>query len=377
MRAEGAEPRARLALVLKGDPRDPRSWSGVPSKLADALEEIGCEVVPINAEVPRGRTFRHRFKMTWADQEASRVFAAASGLVVRSKLAGSGGVDGVIALDSGYLIGGHVPVVSFDDMTVAQAMRQGDDPVYQGLGERAAARWQARQQKIYDRCHACCAAARWAAESIHEDYGVPNEKIHVVGFGHNVEIEVSERDWSVPRFLFVGGDWQRKRGGAIVEAFQKLRETHPEAELDLVGGHPPIEAPGINGHGRLPLGSESGERIYYELLRKSTCYVMPSSFEPLGIAYLDAATAGMPCIATTSGGARDAVAESGLLVDPDDDAALLPAMIEMSDPETARRMGAAARRHSDLYTWRAVAERVLRAFDLPAIDNDKLAAYIA
>ena len=377
MRAEGAAPRARLALVLKGDPRDPRSWSGVPSKLADALEEIGCEVVPINAEVPRGRTFRHRFRMTWADQEASRAFAAVSRLVVRSKLAGAGGVEGVIALDSGYLIGGHAPVVSFDDMTVAQAMRQGDDPVYQGLSERGAARWRARQQKIYDRCHACCAAARWAAESIHEDYGVPNEKIHVVGFGHNVEMEVSERDWSVPRFLFVGGDWQRKRGGAIVAAFEKLRETHPEAELDLVGGHPPIEAPGINGHGRLPLGSESGERIYYELLRKSTCYVMPSSFEPLGIAYLDAATAGMPCIATTSGGARDAVAESGLLVDPDDDAGLLRAMMEMSDPETARRMGEAARRHSDLYTWRAVAERVLRAFDLPAIDNDKLANYIA
>ena len=84
-----------------------------------------------------------------------------------------------------------------------------------------------------------------------------------------------------------------------------------------------------------------------------------------------------PCIATTSGGARDAVDGSGLLVDPDDNAGLLRAMTEMSDPEAARRMGEAARRHSDLYTWRAVAERVLRAFDLPAIENDRLAAYIA
>jgi glycosyltransferase involved in cell wall biosynthesis len=346
--------------------------------LAEALEGIGCEVVPIDAQMPRGRTLRHRLKMTWADQEASRGFAAASRLVVRAKLAGAGGVEGVIALDSGYVIGGRVPVVTYDDMTVAQALRQADDPVYQGLSERGAAHWRARQQKIYDRCHSCCAAARWAAESIHEDYGVPEEKIHVIGFGHNVELdEVPERDWSVPRFLFVGGDWQRKRGGAIVAAFEKLRETHPEATLDLVGGHPPIEAPGINGHGRLPLGSESGERIYYELLSKSTCYVMPSSFEPLGIAYLDAATAGMPCIATTSGGARDAVNDSGLLVAPDDDAGLLRAMTEMSDPATAKRMGEAARRHSDLYTWQAVAERLLRSFDLPAIDNDELAEYIA
>ena len=119
MSGEGTEPRARLALVLRGDPRDPRSWSGVPSKLADALEAIGCEVVAVDAEVPRGRTIRHRLKMTWADQEASRAFAAASGLVVRAKLAGAGGVEAVIALDSGYVIGGSVPVVSFDDMTVA------------------------------------------------------------------------------------------------------------------------------------------------------------------------------------------------------------------------------------------------------------------
>lgn len=377
MSSGGATPRARLALVVKGEPRDPRTWSGVPSKLADALEGIGCEVVSVNAEVPRAGTLRHRLKMTWADQEASPAFAAASGAVVRARLARAGRVDGAIALDSGYLIGARVPVVSYDDMTVAQALQQGDDPVYQGLAPRAAARWRGRQQKIYESCHACCAAARWAAESIEADYGVPRGKIHVVGFGHNVEMEVPERDWSVPRFLFVGGDWQRKRGDAIVAAFAQLRETHPEATLDLVGGHPPIEAPGINAHGKLPLGSESGQETYYELLRNSTCYVMPSSFEPLGIAYLDAATAGMPCIATTSGGARDAVDGSGLLVDPGDGPALLRAMTELSDPATAKRMGEAARRHSDLYTWQAVAERVLRSFDLPGVDNERLADYIA
>jgi glycosyltransferase involved in cell wall biosynthesis len=374
---EGAQPIARLALVLKGDPRDPRSWSGVPSKLATALEEIGCEVVAINAEVPRARTVRHRFKMSWADQEASCAFAATSSLVARGKLAAAGAVDGVLSLDSGYTVRGRAPVVSFDDMTVAQALRQEDDPVYQGLGSRSAARWQARQQRNYARSHACCAAARWAADSIREDYDVPESKVHVVGFGHNVEMERRERDWSVPRFLFVGGDWRRKRGGAIVEAFKAVREEYPEATLDLVGGHPLIDAPGINGHGKLPLGSESGERIYHDLLRRSTCFVMPSSFEPLGIAYLDAATAGMPSIATTSGGARDAIDGSGLLVDPGNDAALQRAMLRLCDPETARAMGDRAREHSDLYTWRAVAERVLRSFDLPAVENDRLADYIA
>jgi glycosyltransferase involved in cell wall biosynthesis len=373
--ADGSRP--RIALVLKGDPLDPRSWSGVPSKLATALDGIGCEVVPIDAEVPRAGMIRHRRKMSWADQEASRPFAALSGLIARAKLVRAGNVDGVVALDSGYSVGGGTPVVTFDDMTVAQAMRQEDDPVYQGLGRRAAASWRERQQRNYERCHACCAAARWAADSIHEDYGIPESKIHVVGFGHNVEMEEPERDWSTPRFLFVGGDWSRKQGAAIMAAFGELRQTHPDATLDLVGGHPLVEAPGVTGHGKLPLGSPEGERVYHDLLRRSTCFVMPSTFEPLGIAYLDAATAGVPSIATTSGGARDAVNGSGRLVDPGDGEGLLAAMTDLSDPATAEEMGRKARIHSDLYTWRAVAERVLRAFDLPGQDGERLATYLA
>jgi hypothetical protein len=367
--------KARVALVLKGDPSQPGSWSGVPASLASGLRSIGCEVVPVDAEIPRGGRIAKTLGIDWAEMAASRAFAAASGFVTGRRLGAAGALDGIVMMGSGYLLDGRAPFVTFDDMTVAQAIRQGG-PEYQVLSESAAARWQARQKRAYRDARGCCAASNWAAESIRGEYGIPGSKVHVVGFGHNVEMEKPKRDWEVPRFLWVGVDWERKRGAAVVEAFGRLRELHPRATLDLVGAHPEVDADGVTGHGRLALGSEQGQREYADLLRRSTCFVMPSTYEPLGIAYIDAATAGMAAIGTTSGGAADAVGDGGTVVDPFDSEALLAAMLELCDPETASRLGDRARAHSDLYTWRAVAERVLRALAPAGVEADALAPFI-
>lgn len=368
-------PTGRIALVLQGDPSLPGSWSGVPASLGSGLRDAGCEVVPIDAEVPHGGGIGRILKMSWADQAASRAFAAASGFIASRRLRAAGPVDGVVMMGSGYEISTEAPVVTFEDMTVAQARRQGD-PAYEAISDAAVARWRARQQRTYERCRGCCAASNWAADSIRDDYGIPDSKIHVVGFGHNVEMEKPDRDWGTPRFLWVGADWSRKNGAAILEAFRQVRSGHPEATLDLVGAHPEVDQDGVTGHGRLALGSAQGQREYADLLRRSTCYVMPSSYEPLGIAYIDAATAGMPSIGTASGGAIDAIADGGVVVDPSDRDALVRAMVELCDPKTARELGDRARERSDLYTWRAVSERVLRALRPAGIDLERLAPFI-
>jgi len=214
----------------------------------------------------------------------------------------------------------------------------------------------------------------WVARSVHEDYEIPLEKIHVVGIGRNVEDgERTERDWSVPRFLWVGADWERKRGAAVVEAFALVRERHPDATLDLVGNHPEVERDGVTGHGVLSLGAEEGSRRYRELLGRATCLLMPSTYEPFGIAYLDAGATGAPSIGTTVGGAPDSVGPGGLVVDPADEGALPAAMLELADPETASRLGGLAFDHSARFTWRTVAERMLRALRPPGVDLDRLA----
>ena len=88
---------------------------------------------------------------------------------------------------------------------------------------------------------------------------------------------------------------------------------------------------------------------------------MPSVYEPFGIVYTEAAFAGIPSIATTVG-AEFVDSSCGRRVTPGDEAGLLAAMRELSDPALARCLGDNANARSRLFTWPIVGGRVLRAF---------------
>jgi glycosyltransferase involved in cell wall biosynthesis len=198
----------------------------------------------------------------------------------------------------------------------------------------------------------------------------------VAGIGRNRNPEPIERDWSTPRFLFVGKDWGRKNGAAVVRSFARLRERFQEARLDVVGNHPPLDDRGVTGHGMLRDAVPAENRRLEELYQRATCFVMPSHHEPAGIVYVEAAATGIASIGTTSGGARDLIGDAGILVDPSSDDALFQAMSTMADPETASRLGGKALVRSRLFTWEQVSERLLRAFQLPQVDSSELAEFL-
>jgi len=252
-------------------------------------------------------------------------------------------------------------LVTYEDTTVLQRDRLDDLRALLGAG--AVLRWIAEQRRCYAAAVACCAMSQWAADSIVDDYGVDPNRVHVVWAGRNCEPRPVDRDWSRPRFLFMGNDWERKNGARVVEAFARLKEHVPNARLDVAGAHPPIDVDGVVNHGPLDF-SVASERAQAEALFESaTCFVMPSRFEPFGMVYVEAAAAGVPSVGTTVGGARDAIGDAGgLLVEPSDERGLLGAMTAMCDGARASAMGAAALERSDLFTWRAVAERIVRAF---------------
>jgi glycogen synthase len=361
--------RPRIAVAFQGDATDPRAWSGVPFGLLSGLSAVGADPVPIDARLPGTNRLANALRMSWAAQAANGPLAAAGGAVA-TRAIGRAGIDGVVAIGSGFALSVAAPVATMEDMTLAQALRN-PDPAIESLGAAAADRWRRRQQRIYERSDSCCVASSWTARSVREDYGITNEKIHIVGIGRNIEEGVrAERDWSVPRFLWVGFDWERKRGAAVVEAFAAVRAERPEATLDLVGRHPSVERHGVRCHGVLSLGSESGRRRYRELLDRATCFLMPSTYEPFGIAYLDAGAVGVASVGTTVGGALDSIGPGGVLVDPNDAEALPAAMLELADPETASRLGQLAFEHSARFTWRAVAERMLRALQPRGVNLD-------
>lgn len=219
-----------------------------------------------------------------------------------------------------------------------------------------------RLARMHRRAQVCAVASRWAGQSLVDDDGVDARRVHVVGFGHDVEMhDLPERDWSVPRFLFVGRDWVRKNGAGVVRAFAQVRQRVPSATLDVVGNHPPLDVEGVTGHGPLTRTERADREKLDRLSARSTCFVMPSVIEPFGIVYLEAAAHGIPSIATSIGGTADSVGEGGVLVDPADDEELGRAMDRMAVPTEAAALGAVAFRRAASFTWDAVADRLLLA----------------
>jgi glycosyltransferase involved in cell wall biosynthesis len=372
--SEGSDP-PRIAVVAPGDVTDRKTWSGSPAGLFNGLAEAGVEPLAVNSCPPGTRRLYRRLGISWSREATNPLTTAAASVWTTASIAAAGRVDGVVTIGSGHRVRTSAPIVSYDDMTFAQGQRQAWSPVSE-LGRSPARRWRQRQQRAYLRNRACCLGSEWAARSVREDYGIDPEKVHIVGFGRNFAPAAAERDWSVPRFIFIGVEWERKRGPAVVDALAEVRASHPQATLDVVGEHPPIDAPGVIPHGRLSLASREDRAQLEDLLARATCLVLPSTFEAFGIAQVDAGAAGVPSIGTTVGGAPDAVGDGGLVVPPDDPVALVAAMLELADPETARRLGELALAHSALFTWQAVAERVLRALRPSGLDASGLAEFL-
>jgi hypothetical protein len=366
----------RFAIVYRSGLRQGDAWSGIPKGLADGLAELSVETSLVDAEPPQLATLAAKAWATavhrdrWDGMLAPEIVKLRE-LTARTR-ARRATPDACVQMGSDFGTPIDVPRVTFEDMTVAQAVRM--PSAREGLTK--APRWITRQRELYNSVQACCVASRWAAGSVVDDYGIDGAKVHVVGFGRNLDPAPVPKDWHQPRFLFSGLDWERKNGPMLVRAFAHLRQAIPSARLDLVGKVPRLDAEGVTVHGRLDRADPQQRQLMEQLYQKATCFVMPSRYEPFGMVYVEAGAAGTPSIGTTAGGASDAIGEGGLLVDPADDSALMGAMRAMADPERASATGAAALTHSGLYTWRAVAERVVRAVGVPASPNGSLARFL-
>lgn len=355
---------ARVAIVFQGLKPVEKAFSGIPWGLGRGLGELGHDPVFVRAAMPRALERVHEAAgnrlppARLLDPEWARLRSA----VTRRRLAAVAPVDAVVQCATGFLLPQHPRLATYEDMTVIQATRT--DRAYGGMPRRVYEDWVARQGEIYARASACLTLSPWTSASVEADYGVPAEKVHAIGAGRNIETHPVEREWWPPRFLFVGFDWERKNGAGLLRAFRALRAELPEALLDLVGGHPPVDEPGVTGHGRLSTDDPEQRRRLQRLFEAATCFVMPSFVEPLGMVYEEAGAAGIPSIGTTVGGAPYAVGEGGVCVEPSNDDALLAAMREFAEPKRASEVGRVAAMESEQTSWRAVATRACAALGL-------------
>jgi glycosyltransferase involved in cell wall biosynthesis len=183
----------------------------------------------------------------------------------------------------------------------------------------------------------------WTARSFIDEYGVRPERVHVVPPGVDTSVwrPTPRAPSPRPRLLFVGGDFERKGGRQLVEAFSDLGLAQ-RAELHIVTRDEVPSAAGIVVHHGMRNGSEELRRLYAE----SDAFVLPTIADCFSIASIEAMAAGLPVAVNDVGGIADIVAdgETGFLLPPGDGRALRHAIIALvDDAPLRRRFGAAGR----------------------------------
>ncbi len=355
------------------NPLDRRNWSGTPYGLYQGLVSHGVTVVPLAADIPKGA---HEI-VALLSRATGRRGAVADRMLVRQiartrvlarRLDQALPLDAVVAMGTemyalAAVIRTKVPCLSYDDGTLKQMWNHPDSDIRNGGFPPDHVRRWIRRQAVSSRASSlCCVSTHWAARSFAADYAIPQERIRVVGMGHRPRAAApTNRDWSKPTYLFVGVDWQRKNGPHVMEAFSRVRKLVPEATFHVVGDHPAIDAPGVYGHGFLPMDDSAAQLSLDSLYAAATCFVLPSKFDPSPISYLEAASAGLPVIATPHGGAAELLGPGALTVDPADIGSIVQGMLHLADPVQARTMGAAAAAAAENSSWHNVAGRILDA----------------
>lgn len=193
---------------------------------------------------------------------------------------------------------------------------------------------------------------QWAKESLIADYGVPADKITVIPPGVDMEQWDFGRNKAAystassgVRLLFVAGDFARKGGYTLIEAFRSgLRDN---CTLDIVTKDTKIEQElaGMDGV-CVHCGLTPNSPPLKELYAKADIFVFPTEGDCLPIAVMEAMAAGLPVIATDVGALREEVENgvNGLIVPPSDAGALVAAVRAIAGDETKRNAMAIASR---------------------------------
>ena len=190
-------------------------------------------------------------------------------------------------------------------------------------------------------------------------YGVPEDRVSVVGGGANFEVlpELAGEPRE-PVVLFVGRDWTRKGGPRLIEAFRAVHARRPDVRLQIVGtDEAPRDEPGVEVFGTI----ESRERLA-ELYARASVFCLPSRYDPYGLSISEAMAYGLPCVVTRVGALDEVVldGETGVVIPPEDTDALVEAMLRLlGNPGEAARLGAAGRRRVESHqNWDAAAGRM-------------------
>jgi teichuronic acid biosynthesis glycosyltransferase TuaC len=176
-----------------------------------------------------------------------------------------------------------------------------------------------------------------------------------------------------PTLVTAGRLSARKRHADVLRALAVLAERHPGLRYLVIGAGP--ERIAIEGLAcrlgvaeRVQITGALPQEQTIERVRSCTVFVMPSTEEAFGVAYLEAMAAGVPAIGCRGEPGPEEIAAAGdgfVLVPPGDVERLCQRIDELiSDPHRLREAGQHARETVTAhFTWKRCGEQTAQAYE--------------
>lgn len=201
-------------------------------------------------------------------------------------------------------------------------------------------------------------------------------KTRIIFNGANVQQFFPKEEIREPKtILFVGRFDQEKGVLRLLQAYEKVLDTHPDAKL-IIGGATSFGAHNETNYVRqvreFAAGLKDRKRAQIDFagyidhdknlprfFQRATVFACPSLFqEPFGLVNAEAMACATPVVGSNRGGIPEVIAETGRLVDPENTNQFANAISDLlSNPQEARRLGKFAyERCLKMFDWNVTAE---------------------
>jgi starch synthase len=365
------------------DPFDPHLWSGIASRVFSELARRNRLHRAVGISLPLSRTFRLFLRQPhWSRaviserlQTATSYREALTAEVARELQPGDlrGPCFQIGAMfDVPRALDGREKCFSYHDGCLAERL---NSPLFPALSLPAGEidKTLEFERRVYSSMERVFTFSQYLRNSIVKNYGIDEDRVTVLGSGINLDDipDPAPKRYDSQEILFIGVEFERKGGQQLLQAFRAVREAYPAAVLHIVGPRklniPRQLDANVRYHGFLSKRAPHDRELLQELFNRSCLFVMPSLYEPFGIAPLEAMANGIPAIVSNEWALRELVTPglTGELVAVGSVSDLADQMRKLlSSPERLKQMGERARREVlAKYSWDSVVERLLTTID--------------
>jgi glycosyltransferase involved in cell wall biosynthesis len=226
------------------------------------------------------------------------------------------------------------------------------------------------ERELYEQMDFIFPMSKWLAHSFINDFKIDAAKVIPVGAGINLP-RVNDpiiKNPDKPKILFVGKDFERKGGHVLLDAFRDIKKKIKNVELIIVGPINIQDLPeGVRCEGFISKNSDEGMEKLLTLYSEASIFVLPSLYEPFGIAFAEAMAHKLPCIGTNNCAMPEIIDNgiNGFIVEPNNSKLLADRIYTLLEDHDLRESmsESAYNKYYTNYRWEIVTKKIINVLN--------------